>query len=178
MMREPELKVLNYLTASPDGRGFISQIARAIGISKGEVSKAVKVLKDAGLVRSEQSGRNVVCYIDRRLPVFARLRTAFNLLEIMPQTAILHGCADKIILFGSCAEGTDTADSDIDLLVIARDKIKAEKAARKIKLPRPVQWVMKTPQEYVIMNDKERVFADEIGRGIVLWEAYETSGVR
>ena len=177
MLKESELKILDYLTASSDGRGFISQIARDITISKGEVSKAVKVLKDSGLVQSEQSGRNMVCFVDRRLPVFARLRTAFNLFEITPKVAVLQKCADKIVLFGSCSEGTDTAESDIDLLVITRDKVKVDKAARKIKLSRPVQWVIKTPQEYVILNSKEKVFAGEISKGIILWEAYETSGV-
>jgi len=177
MLKESELKILDYLTAASDGRRFVSQIARDIGISKGEVSKAVKVLKDCGLVRSEQHGRNVVCFVDRRLPVFARLRTAFNLLEIVPKVVALKKCADKIVLFGSCSEGTDTTDSDIDLLVITRDKIKADKAARKIKLSRPVQWVIKTPQEYVVMNSKEKVFAGELSKGIVLWEAYENSGV-
>ena len=177
MLKESELKILDYLTASSEGRGFISQIARDIGISKGEVSKAVKVLKDCGLLHSEQNGRNMVCFVDRRLPVFARLRTTFNLLEIMPKMAILQKLADKIVLFGSCAQGTDTTDSDIDLLVITRDKIKADKTARKIKLSRSVQWVIKTPQEYVVLNSKEKVFAGEIGQGIVLWEKYETSGV-
>lgn len=177
MLKESELKILDYLTASADGRGFISQIARDTGISKGEVSKAVKVLKDGGLISSEQSGRNMVCSVDRRLPGFARLRTAFNLLEIGPKTAALRNCADKIILFGSCADGTDTAGSDIDLLVITRDKAKAEKAARKIKLSRPVQWVIKTPPEYVVLNSKEKVFAEEISKGIILWEAHETAGV-
>lgn len=177
MLKESELKILDYLTASAEGKGFISQIARETGISKGEVSKAVKVLKDGGLVHSEQSGRNMVCFVDRRLPVFAHLRTAFNLLEIMPQMAVLHNCADRIILFGSCAGGTDTTSSDIDLLVITRDKMKTEKSTRKIKLSRPVQWVIKTPQEYVVLNSKEKVFAEEISRGIVLWEAHETAGV-
>lgn len=171
MLKESELKILDYLTASVEGRGFISQIARDTGISKGEVSKAVKVLKSAGLVSSEQSGRNMVCFVDRRLPVFACLRVTFNLLEIVPKTVDLGKCTDKIILFGSCAYGTDTADSDIDLLVITRDKAKAEKAARKIKLSRSVQWVIKTPQEYVVLNSKEKVFAEEISKGIVLWEA-------
>ena len=177
MFKEPELKVLDHLILSPEGKGFISQIARDIGISKSEVSKAVKVLKQGGLVRTQPSGRNVVCFVDRRLPVIARLRTAFNLLEITPKIGPLRNCTDKIILFGSCAQGTDTSDSDIDLLVIARDKAKINKLTQKIKLSRPVQWVIKTPQEYVIMNNKEQVFAQEIGRGIVLWEAYETSGI-
>ena len=177
MLKESELKILDYLTASSDGRGFISQIARDIGISKGEVSKAVKVLKEGGLVQSEQNGRNMVCFVDRRLPVFARLRTAFNLLEIMPKAAVLRKHADKIVLFGSCAQGTDTVASDIDILVVTRDKIKAVKASQKIKLSRPVQWVIKTPQEYVVLNSKEKVFAGEISQGIILWEAYEAFGV-
>ena len=177
MLNQSELKILDYLTVSSDGRGFISQIARDIGISKGEVSKAVKVLKDCGLVSSEQSGRNMVCFVDRRLPTFARLRTVFNLLEIMPKIVILQKCADKIVLFGSCAQGTDTVDSDVDLLVITRDKVKAQKATQKVKLSRPIQWVIKTPQEYVILNSKEKVFAQEVSQGITLWEVYETSRV-
>lgn len=177
MLKESELKVLDYLTASSEGRGFISQIARNIGISKGEVSKAVKVLKAGGLVKCEQSGRNMVCFVERRLPVFARLRMAFNFLDIMPETAKLQECADRIVLFGSCAQGTDTSDSDIDILVITRDKKRADKAARKIKLSRPIQWVIKTPQEYVVMNSEEKVFAREINQGVVLWEVYETARV-
>jgi len=177
MLRTSELRILDYLTASVEGKGFVSQIARDTGISKGEVSKAVKVLKDGGLVSSEQNGRNMVCFVDRHLPVFIRLRTAFNLLEIMPKTAALRKCADKIVLFGSCAEGTDTAESDIDLLVITRDKAKAEKATRKIKFSRPVQWLVKTPQEYVVMNSKGKVFVEQISKGIILWEAHETAGV-
>lgn len=177
MLKESELKILDYLTTSSEGKGFISQIARDTRISKGEVSKAIKILKEDGLVQSEQNGRNMVCFVNRRLPVFARLRTAFNLLEIVPKTAVLQKCADKIVLFGSCAQGTDTVDSDVDLLVITRDKIKANKAARKIRLSRSVQWVIKTPQEYVVLNSKEKVFAEEISKGIVLWEAHEISGV-
>lgn len=124
MLKESELKVLDHLSLSPEGKGFISQIARDIGMSKGEVSKAVKVLKQGGFVRSQLSGRNVVCFVDRNSPVVARLRTAFNLLEIIPKIEPLQKHAEKIALFGSCVDGTDTAGSDIDLFVIARDKEK------------------------------------------------------
>lgn len=177
MLKETELKILNYLTASFEGKGFISQIARDTGISKGEVSKAAKVLKDSGFVQTKKSGRNVVCFVDRRLSVFGRLRTAFNLLEIMPAVVALQNHADKIVLFGSCVQGVDSNDSDIDILVVGRDKIKINKTAQKIKLSRPVQWVIKTPQEYMIMNSKEKVFAEEIAAGIVLWESHENTRV-
>ena len=170
MLKESELLVLNRLTLDPEGKGFVSQIGRDIGRSKGEVSKAVKELKQCGLVRTELSGRNMICSIDRRSPVFSQFRRAFNLLEVMPRVAALKKFAEKIVLFGSCAQGTDTAKSDIDLLVIARDKPAVQKAVLKIKLSRPVQWVLKTPQEYVILNGKEPVFAEELSRGILLWE--------
>lgn len=177
MLKESELQVLSYLTLDPDGAGFVSQIGRDIGMSKGEVSKAVKVLKHDGLVRTELKGRNMICTIDRRSPIIPKLRVAFNLLEIMPQIDGLRGYASKVVLFGSCAQGTDTRDSDIDLLVIAVDKVKVHQMINKIRLSRSVQWVIKTPQEYVILNNKERVFAQELGRGIVLWEVYETAGI-
>ncbi len=175
MLKESELKILDHLSLSSEGKGFISQIARDIGMSKGEVSKAVKLLKQGGLVRSQLNGRNVVCFVDRNSPVVARLRTAFNLLEIIPKIEPLQKYAAKVVLFGSCAQGADTMDSDIDLFVIARDKEKVTGMTQKIRLSRPVQWVIKTPQEYVIFNNKEKVFAEEIARGIVLWEAYETT---
>jgi predicted nucleotidyltransferase/biotin operon repressor len=176
MTKESELKVLNYLSLALEGKGFVSQIARDIGMSKSEVSKAVKVLKQSGLVHTELNGRNVVCSVDRMLPVVNRLRTAFNLLEIIPKIEALFKWVDKVILFGSCAQGSDTINSDIDLLVITRDKVKVNKMVQKIKLSRDIQWAIKTPQEYVVLNKKEKVFADEIGRGIILWEGYEKSG--
>ena len=55
MLKASELKILNYLSLSESGEGFISQIARGTGLSKGEVSKSVKTLKQGGFVRSRIS---------------------------------------------------------------------------------------------------------------------------
>ncbi len=173
MFKESELKILNYLSLSESGEGFISQIAREIELSKGEVSKSVKTLKRAGLVRSRMSGRNMVCSVERSSPVFIRLRIAFNILEIMPAVAAFREYAEKIILFGSCAAGTDTDDSDIDILIITREQEKVLMMAGDVNLPRPVKWIIKTPQEYVVLADKEEVLFEEISRGIVLHEAMD-----
>jgi predicted nucleotidyltransferase/biotin operon repressor len=170
MLKESELKVLDYLSLSQEGEGFISQIARNIGLSKGEVSKSVKTLKQCGFVRSRMSGRNMICSVNRSSQAIISLRIAFNILEIMPQVAPLRKFSQKIAVFGSCAQGTDTVDSDIDILVIAADKGKINSMTQKVKLSRAVQWVIKTPQEYVILVNREKVFAEEINRGILLYE--------
>jgi len=177
MLKESELKVLNYLTLDEDGAEFVSQIARDIGISKGEVSKAVKVLKQGGFLETELKGRNMICSVKRTSRLNQKLRIAFNLLEVMSKLEALKKYASKIVLFGSCAQGEDTSKSDIDIFVIAKDKIKLNKAVQKIKFSRTAQWVVKTPQEYVVLNTKDRTFAAEINRGIILWEGYEISGI-
>ena len=40
--------------------------------------------------------------------------------------SLIHPEIEKIILFGSVAREEDTADSDIDILIIAKDKYKVE----------------------------------------------------
>ena len=47
MLKASELKILNYLSLSESGEGFISQIARGTGLTRGEVSKSVKTLNKA-----------------------------------------------------------------------------------------------------------------------------------
>ena len=79
------------------------------------------------------------------------------------------------MLYGSCSKGTDTHESDIDILVITHAKTEATRLTHAIKFNRRIQWVIKTPQEYIVLNNKEPVFAEELGTGIILWEIYENT---
>ncbi len=177
MLVQPEIKVLDYLTLQNGNQVSGRQIARDTGLGKSTVSRALVLLVRYSFVMIVQQGRNKLCSVNRQSPHVARLRMAFNLLEIEPELAALKKIASKIVLFGSCAAGTDTLGSDVDLFVVAKEKEKAVRIAHKIKMLRPIQWVIKTPQEYVVLNSKEPVFAKEISRGVVLWEAYEVAGV-
>ena len=64
-----------------------------------------------------------------RIHVFARyLKILFNLSELSELVRKLRDTSKKIILFGSSAEGTDSNESDIDLLILTSDKKQGEKA--------------------------------------------------
>ncbi len=175
MLQASEWRILDYLTLSHEGPVFISQIARDIGLSKGAVSKAFVRLGKLGFLDRQLQGKMVFYQVNRRHPVVVHIRIVFNLFEIEPKLLALKKCANKIVLFGSCARGEDSFKSDVDVLIVAKDPGKALKVAGQIKLSRPMQWVVKTPQEYVALNSKEPVFADELSQGIVLWESYETA---
>lgn len=83
---------------------------------------------------------------------------------------------EKIILFGSCLKGTETTDSDIDLLVTVNTKKKGiERYAMVSELlePRqmPMDIIVKTPAE---MKRREKYFDPFINNiqknGLVLYE--------
>ncbi len=82
--------------------------------------------------------------------------------------------ADRVILFGSYAEGSATEDSDIDLLVVAETSLPANKryaAVRRLvaDVPAAFDIVVKTPDEYnrwrSVVNNIV-YFADKYGRVI------------
>lgn len=80
--------------------------------------------------------------------------------------------AERVILFGSYAEGSPTEDSDIDLLVVAETSLPANKrypAVRRLvaDVPAAFDIVVKTPDEYdrfrSVVNNIV-YFADKYGR--------------
>ena len=93
-------------------------------MGKSSVSRALKALKSYGFIKYTQRGKSIFCEVDRRSPALAKIRVALNLIEIQPKLTALRKIAKKIVLYGSCSKGTDTHESDIDLLVITPDKIR------------------------------------------------------
>lgn len=176
MLQKVDWQVLNYLTLAREP-AFVSQIARDIGLGKSSVSRALRTLKKYSFIKYSQRGKSIFCEVDRRSPALAKIRVALNLIEIEPKLTALKKIANKIVLYGSCSKGTDTFESDIDLSVVTPDKMKATSLTQNIKFDRRAQWVIKTPQEYIVLNNKEPVFAEELAAGITLWEADETTRV-
>ena len=172
MLEKAEWKVLDFVTLA-DKPVFVSEIARKTGLGKSSVSRALGVLKNYDFLKYSKQGSAVFCEADRGSPALAKIRVALNLVEIEPKITALKKISNKIVLFGSCSNGSDTDKSDIDILVITAEKTKVVKAVQNITFSRPAQWVIKTPQEYVVLNHKERVFAEELAKGIILWGRHE-----
>lgn len=82
----------------------------------------------------------------------------------------------KIILFGSHAYGTATADSDVDLLVVIDTEEKplhvAARIAAAIDHPFPLDIIIFTPSEWNASLRRKGIFATEVTmKGMVLYEA-------
>ena len=82
----------------------------------------------------------------------------------------LKEISEKIILFGSCADGEDTSESDIDLLVLTNEKEKVNKKILNTKFNRKIQAVVVNTSDLIKIKEKDKAFYQEINKGITLWD--------
>lgn len=121
-----QLTILGLLIAQPDRAFAISEIIRLAGSGSGAVQRQLKRLTAAGIVTASVSGNRKLYRADRQSPIFAELHglvlKTVGLLE--PLKKALKPYQPKIdfaFVYGSVAKGTDTAKSDIDLMIIGED---------------------------------------------------------
>jgi predicted nucleotidyltransferase len=92
------------------------------------------------------------------------------------QQIVAHCHPQKVILFGSYARGTPTADSDVDLLVIMETEEPPLHAAARIAAaidhPCALDILVRRPADLEASLARQGVFAIEVlTTGIVLYEA-------
>ncbi len=117
-------RVLGILYGQPD-RSFLSKdVIRLANSGTGAVHRELKRLVASGLVRVESQGWEKHYQANRESPVYEELRAVVlktvGLAE--PIREALRPLADGIkvaFVYGSVARGTDTATSDIDLMIIS-----------------------------------------------------------
>ena len=117
-------RVLGCLFGQP-GRSFsISELIQTTGAGSGAVQRELARLSGSGLLSVEQLGKQKLYRANPASPIHdeivAIVRKTFGL--AMPLRDALMPLADRLhaaFVFGSVAKGSDTASSDIDLMVIS-----------------------------------------------------------
>lgn len=98
-----------------------------------------------------------------------------NIVLLEPLVEILKINTGRIVLFGSCARGTDDSQSDVDLFITSHHKENVIASVEGFAFPKGfesilIRPVIKTPAEMILSENSNRVFLDEIEQGITLWE--------
>lgn len=163
-------KVWDFLCRNPQQAFFSSEVAHRTLLSKGGVNQILRTMAGQGLLQTEKKGRMIFYRVDPKSPLIKQFKVLRNVTLAEELTKKIKPFSEKIILFGSCARGEDTPESDLDIFVVSREKDKARELVAPAKEKRKVQLVIKTPQEFIVLDKKEPVFYEEIQRGIVLWE--------
>jgi len=120
---QARLAVLKLLLLNPDRRFYLREISAKAILPVRAVQVEVARLEASGLLQSSVEGNRKYYQADRRSPIFPELRSLL-LKTVGLGEALKDGLRQApsqialALIFGSIAEGTDTASSDIDLLVV------------------------------------------------------------
>jgi predicted nucleotidyltransferase len=116
-------RVLALIFGHPDRSFYTSEIVRSVHSGTGAVERELSRLRRSGLVSVESIGNQKHYRANSQSPIFHELRSLVlkTVALIEPLRKGLEPHVDNIkvaFIFGSVATGTDTANSDIDVIVI------------------------------------------------------------
>jgi predicted nucleotidyltransferase len=116
-------RVLGLIFGQPDRSFYVSEILRNVHSGTGAVERELSRLQRSGLVSVERIGNQKHYQANHQSPIFAELQSLVVKTVAMtePLRKSLEPYSDNIeaaFVYGSVAKGTDTASSDVDLMVI------------------------------------------------------------
>ena len=164
-------KVLYFLLLHPDEKFYDREVSRLSRVSRAAANYSLRSLTDAGLVEREKRGRMYFYYADLSDPVIRQLKITQNILYIKPLADKIKNLSLKIVLYGSCATGTNHAQSDMVLFVLSAEPEKVKKMIYKSSFRGKVQCAINSPQDFAGLKKENPVFCKEVSNGIVLYEA-------
>lgn len=162
--------VWDFLCRNPQQGFFSAEVAHRTQLSKGGVNQILRTMARQGLLQTQKKGRMIFYQVDSKSPLIKQFKILRNVTLAEELIKKIKPLCEKIILFGSGARGEDTPESDLDIFAVSREKEKVRNSVLIQKDGRKVQLVIKTPQEFIVLDKKEPVFYEETHRGIVLWE--------
>lgn len=117
-------RVLGLLFGQPDRSFYTNEIQKLGMTGRGALERELKRLTASGLITMTVIGRQKHYQANRNSPIYQELRgitlKTFGLSDVL--RLALSKYADAIrfaFVYGSVAKGTDTATSDIDVMVVA-----------------------------------------------------------
>src|SRR5829696_3193985 len=118
--------VLGLLYTRPDSDFHTNEIIRSTHTGSGAVQRELKHLTTVGLLIVNQVGNQKRYRANQHTPFYFELRSliikTFGLADILRDTLEpLRKQIDIAFIYGSIAKQEDTADSDIDLMLIGKN---------------------------------------------------------
>lgn len=116
-------RVLGLLLLQPDTAYHVRELARLTGTSAGTLHKELSKLTEGGVLRRQAVGNQVRYGANRDCPVFEELasilRKTSGLVDVLADAlSSVENQIDLAFVFGSLARGDQTANSDVDVMVV------------------------------------------------------------
>ena len=168
--RQAEEKIIGVLLDHAGERLYMSQIAGNAGTAVATTHQILERKAEENFLQKEKLGNLSLYSVNPQAPLVKQLKIKRTVERLQPLVERLKEQGQKIILFGSAAQGSDTIESDFDFFILTDQKGEVLKIIQNSKLSRKIKPVVKNFLEWVEMKEKDKFFYEEIEKGIVLWE--------
>ncbi len=169
--------VLALFFSRPDESFYLRQIVRMTGLGQGAVQRELKRLTEAGIITRVDRGRQVDYQVNRACPLFDELRSLITktagLADVLRKA--LAPLADQIeiaFVYGSQANGTAGAASDVDLLIVGEvDELLLHRAIAGAEghLARAVNYTLLDRREFERQRGEKSGFLDRVLSGQMIF---------
>ena len=157
LFSESQSRVFRWLFGQPERSYHLNELRRLTGLGSASLQRELGKLAAAGLVRSEKVGNLRVFQANTESPVYEELagltRKTLGAQPLLQDAlAPIKEKLDAAFIYGSIAKGTDTAKSDIDVMLVGSGLLLSE--VLKLLLPveeqlgRRINPTLYTPTEY------------------------------
>lgn len=166
-------KILHFLIDHPVKGLLETEIQKATRLSKSGVNYALRDLVAANFLSRAKRGKAFFYTLNHKSLIVKQLKIIETLTQLNPLIKKLEPLTSKIILFGSSSRGEDTLDSDIDLLILSRNKDLVIEQIKKNNSKRKIQSIIYSNLNFIEKKKTDPVFYEQVIQGIVLWEGDE-----
>lgn len=116
-------RVLSLLLLHPEDALHGREVARRVGLPAGTIARELRKLADAGLLSRERRGNQQVYRAGTESPIFSELasilRKTSGVADVLAETLAPEAERLRVaFVFGSVAQGRETAGSDVDVMLI------------------------------------------------------------
>jgi predicted nucleotidyltransferase len=126
LFSDSQSRVFRWVFGQPERRYHLSELRRLTGLGSASLQRELNKLAEAGLVHSGRVGNLRTFQANAESPVYAELigltRKTFGVQPMLREAlAPLARKLDTAFVYGSVAKGTDTAKSDIDVMLVGKN---------------------------------------------------------
>jgi len=169
------LRILSFISNHPGEVFSANEISRMAKSSKGATNQILRLLLELDILSRENKGNLFLYRLNAGNFVLKQFKIFENLLGFQGLLKEIQKYCYEIVLFGSCAEGANTKESDIDLFILTEYKKEVRRIVAEYKtIDVKYQAIIQDPLESVSSKKEDSVFHGQIKRGITLWKGRPT----
>jgi predicted nucleotidyltransferase len=166
-------KTLAFFCLHPDLEFHGREVARQMRTKSSSVQRVIKILEAEGVLVAERKGQMVFYTLDESNPLVRPYKVLAVVAALEPLVKKLRGITDLVVLYGSSARGTYRTNSDIDLLIVTSHENRAQGVLSRFSngFEKEIRPVIHTLAEWASVEEKNRVFAEEVELGCKLFQS-------